>query len=292
MPPLVLALATVLTKLALDRLHPSVSAFATSVLSDLSWISVALVLLVSVRMIAIGARRTSAGMKRPFVSVFVPFLVRLGKFLVLVIGSLSLLYRTGLFSRWQLGASLGLVGALVAYFARAALNSVVGGLQIVVSQPFRRGDFIRITGERGEVFEATVRHIELASTRLRTREGALMIVPNARMAAAVIENLSFLEQHRLYVALHLSLTTPAAAVRDLLVEIAATLEQSAHVDPRFPIDVRLQGIDERGLCIEVACTLRAEGRHTVARSRQELLLATITLVQRRCLPLDLRLEAP
>jgi small-conductance mechanosensitive channel/CRP-like cAMP-binding protein len=78
------------------------------------------------------------------------------------------------------------VGAVVIGFAlQDTLGNLFAGLAIQIEKPFRVGHWVTIAGTDGAVTEVTWR-----ATKLRTKAGNLMIVPNSVVAKETITNYS------------------------------------------------------------------------------------------------------
>ena len=85
---------------------------------------------------------------------------------------------------YSLVTGLGVGGLAVALAGREALSNLIGTVAILLDQPFKVGDFIVIgEGDRG-----TVTEIGLRSTRIRTRDGILLSIPNSNVANMKIVN--------------------------------------------------------------------------------------------------------
>ena len=85
---------------------------------------------------------------------------------------------------YSLVTGLGVGGLAVALAGREALSNLIGTIAILLDQPFKLGDFIVLgDGDRG-----TVAAIGLRSTRIRTRDGILVSIPNASVANMKIIN--------------------------------------------------------------------------------------------------------
>ncbi|MFH1448745.1 MAG: mechanosensitive ion channel family protein [Candidatus Micrarchaeota archaeon] len=78
---------------------------------------------------------------------------------------------------------LGIAGIAIAMAAKDSLGNLLGGATIFTDRPFEVGDEVKIGGVVGNVEEVGMR-----STRVRTFEGTLVIVPNADVAGSAIEN--------------------------------------------------------------------------------------------------------
>lgn len=78
------------------------------------------------------------------------------------------------------------VGAVVVGFAlQDTLGNLFAGLAIQIEKPFRVGHWIRVGEREGQVQEVTWR-----ATKLRTRDGEFLIVPNSLMAKDPVLNYS------------------------------------------------------------------------------------------------------
>lgn len=71
---------------------------------------------------------------------------------------------------------LGIVGIAVGLAARDTLENFISGLTIIFDSPFRVGDNVVVDGTFGTVDEITLR-----STRLRTLNNEIMVMPNTQM---------------------------------------------------------------------------------------------------------------
>ncbi len=81
-------------------------------------------------------------------------------------------------------AGLGIGGLAVAFASRETLSNVFGAGILVADRPFRRGDWIEAGDARG-----TVEHVGIRSTRIRTGDDSLLVVPNGKLADAAVNNL-------------------------------------------------------------------------------------------------------
>lgn len=84
-------------------------------------------------------------------------------------------------------ASGGIVAVVLGLAAQETVGNLISGLMILLFRPFHIHDLIRVNnGEYvGTVVEITIRH-----TVIQTFENTRIIVPNAQMNAAVLENVS------------------------------------------------------------------------------------------------------
>ncbi|WP_394730558.1 mechanosensitive ion channel family protein [Altererythrobacter sp. GH1-8] len=106
-------------------------------------------------------------------------------------------------------ASAGLAALAVGAAAQPALKSLIGGLQIAVTEPFRIGDLVKIGPDAGRVEE-----IRMSFVTVRTWDERLLIVPTCRFIDESFENWSRANE-RLSgpVMLHLDPITDIAPIR-------------------------------------------------------------------------------
>ena len=82
-------------------------------------------------------------------------------------------------------AGLGIGGLAFALAARDTVANFFGSLTIFVDRPFQLGHRIKLAGYDGFVEEVGFR-----STRVRTLDGHLVSIPNAKIASDAVENIS------------------------------------------------------------------------------------------------------
>ena len=114
-------------------------------------------------------------------------LVRIARIAVITVASVILLAHFGV-NVTAFIAALGVVGLAISLAAQDSISDAISGFLILVDQPFRVGDRIEIEGEGtwGDVVE-----IGLRTTRIRTRDNRMVIVPNSIIGKNQVVNYSF-----------------------------------------------------------------------------------------------------
>lgn len=115
-------------------------------------------------------------------------------------------------------AGLGIGGLAFAMAAKDTVSNLFGGFTIFTDKPFTINDRIVVAGVDG-----TVKEIGVRSTRLQTLAGRTVVIPNAKFADSVIENISSEPSRK--ITLNLGLTYDMSAEQleramDILKEIA------------------------------------------------------------------------
>lgn len=82
-------------------------------------------------------------------------------------------------------AGAGVAGLAVAFAAQDTIANVFGSIMVIMDQPFKAGEIIKVEAVTGQVEQ-----IGFRSTKIRTLNGHLVTIPNKNMANAVIENIS------------------------------------------------------------------------------------------------------
>jgi MscS family membrane protein len=139
---------------------------------------------------------------------------------VVIITAVKLGDRLGL-PTYSLVTGLGVGGLAVALAGREALSNLIGTIIILLDQPFKLGDYIVLDdGVRG-----TVAEIGLRSTRIRTRDGILVSIPNASVAGMKIINQSApVSIMRVHVPIGVAYGSDVKQVEHLLLAVAARSE--------------------------------------------------------------------
>lgn len=104
---------------------------------------------------------------------------------VYVVGLLVALQMLGV-SVTPMLTALGVGGLAVALALQDTLGNLFAGIQIIASRKIRLGDFIQLEGgEEGYVSDITWRN-----TTIQTIPDVLVIIPNAKLASAIVTNTS------------------------------------------------------------------------------------------------------
>lgn len=115
----------------------------------------------------------------PSTSIF----ANLTKLLVLLIGVLIILQTLGI-SITPILTALGVGGLAVALALQDTLSNLFAGIHILLSRKIRPGDYVKLeSGEEGYVTDITWRN-----TTIRALPNNMIIVPNSKLASAIVIN--------------------------------------------------------------------------------------------------------
>lgn len=117
-------------------------------------------------------------------------------------------------------AGLGIGGIAIGLAAQGIFSDLFAALSILFDKPFRRGDTISFDQTTG-----TVERIGLKSTRIRSVNGEEVIVSNANLLNARLQNWTRLERRRALMMLALVYRTPPDLLAQLPDELKAIVER-------------------------------------------------------------------
>jgi MscS family membrane protein len=114
----------------------------------------------------------------------IPALRTTSAILVIVVAIVILLSNMG-YDVTTLLAGLGIGGLAVAFAAKDLLENLISGVMLFSEKDFNVGDTIKVNDILGNIHE-----VGLRTTKIKTFDGTLVVLPNAKIATGVFENLS------------------------------------------------------------------------------------------------------
>jgi len=176
------------------------------------------------------------------------------KVTVWVLGGLVLLSSLGV-SITPILTALGVGGLAVALALQETLSNLFAGLHLLISQPIRVGDFVRLeTGLEGYVAD-----IGWRATKLRTLPNNVIVVPNSKMAQSILVNYC-LPEPKMAISIQVGTSynaDPEQVERVLLEETSKAIGQvpGLLIEPS-PTVRFIPGFGESSLDFTVTCHVR------------------------------------
>ncbi len=133
-------------------------------------------------------------------------------------------------------AGLGVAGIAVGFAARDTLENFISGVTILLDRPFRIGDNIVI----GSTF-GTVEEITLRSTRVRTLNNEIMVMPNTQMINQQVLNHTMVSPLRVEVPFGIAYKEYPQQAREIVLDLA---EDDERLHPGYPPDVAVTALNE------------------------------------------------
>ncbi len=147
--------------------------------------------------------------------------------LVLVFPRLALVISAGaliLAGVWGVDLSaaltaLGVTSLVVSFALQDTLSGLASGVLLLSDRPFKPGDWISAGDTEGEVVD-----INWRTSRIRDRNGDVIVVPNSELANASVINHSDPDPlHRVVVSLQVAFANPPTLAKDMLLDAARSV---------------------------------------------------------------------
>ena len=150
-----------------------------------------------------------------------PLVHRLARFLILAVGIIMILSINNI-NVDVLIAALGLGGLAMSLAAQDSLANMISGVILLLDKPFRVGDRVEIQelGTWGDVVDIGIR-----TTRIRTRDNRLVIVPNSKISSDQIINYTFPDpRYRIEMEVEIGYGQDVETVRQLIIDSVKDVE--------------------------------------------------------------------
>ncbi|BCN26042.1 mechanosensitive ion channel family protein [Vibrio alfacsensis] len=170
-------------------------------------------------------------------------------------------------------AGLGVGGLAVALAIRPVLENVINGLTLYADGGIKIGELCRYGEKLG-----TIESIGLRSTRIRTLERSLITIPNSEFANMEIDNLERRDKRRMDHVLRLRSEISLEQLRVLIVNIRRLLLQHPMTEAE-PIRVRLIGIGEYSININIMAYIRCRDNEEFMAVQEDILFAALAQVE-------------
>jgi small-conductance mechanosensitive channel len=233
-PPLYWLVIMLALEAALKRLD-FLPAGVDSLISDITYVLYSLLMLVAIWRLTNALadwynQEFAEKSDTPLDNQMVPFVRRIFLIVIVIIVSIIVL---GHFDVEISGlvTTLGIGSLAVALAAQAALSDTISGFVIMIDRPFRLGDRI-------EILEldtwGDVEDIGLRSTRIRTRDNRMVVVPNSVIGKSLVVNYAYPNsEYRIQIHVGVAYGTDIEYARKTLIEAVSTVEG---VDPDHPVE--------------------------------------------------------
>lgn len=143
--------------------------------------------------------------------------------------------------------ALGAAGVAVALALKDSLGNFAGGILIIFTKPFKKGDFIEDYQTAGQVEK-----IDLLYTTLITFDNKVITVPNGKLANSTIVNYTRSESRRVDCTFSVTYQDDILKVKDLLLAVAES-NPVIYSEPIPLIGVARQGEGKVDVDMKVWC---------------------------------------
>ncbi|MCR5509013.1 MAG: mechanosensitive ion channel [Lachnospiraceae bacterium] len=113
-------------------------------------------------------------------------------------------------------ALLGSAGLTIGLAFQGSLSNFAGGMLILLTKPFRIGDYIKVSGID---VEGTVDEIDMFYSRLMTVDNRSIVIPNSVLSNTTITNVTYYDVRKLEIIVPVSYNNDIDKVKEVLKEL-------------------------------------------------------------------------
>lgn len=162
--------------------------------------------------------------KKPVLKTLFPLIIKGIKFFIVLIAVVIIAVDLGFEELKSLLAGVGIGGVAVALAAQDLLKNIFGGFVILTDKTFNTGDFIKVDSNEGSVEEVGIR-----STKVRTVDQELIVVPNSRFAEGSVINYSKRGNRRVRQVIGVTYSTSSVKLKSVIDRVTNMLKNNKRV---------------------------------------------------------------
>ena len=174
------------------------------------------------------------------ISSFVQSITSIVLTLVLIITTVGILgIDTSSFAALLAGGGMAIGMAL-----NGTVQNFAGGIMLLIFKPFKAGDYIEAQG-----FSGTVSEVNIVSTKLRTVDNRVIIIPNGILSNGTIDNYSQQEMRRVDWTVDVEYGASSEEATKLLMSFLTEDERVLNIGKGAPADpfVTLSALNDSGI---------------------------------------------
>ncbi|CCY24169.1 mscS Mechanosensitive ion channel [Brachyspira sp. CAG:484] len=198
---------------------------------------------------------------------FIPILTRTLKAVVFFIILAALLQSHG-YSVSSLIAGFGITGLAVGFAANATIANVFGTIAIISDKAFEVGDYIKIGS-----LEGTVEDINLRSTKLRTLDNALTIIPNSTVSNGEIVNVTKAHKRRILETIGVTYDTSDEKLKRAIEILEDILQKNSEIYGDYV--VFLDTLADSSINIKISAYVKTNNYVKFLKIKEQVLLEAI-----------------
>ncbi len=164
--------------------------------------------------------------------------------------------------------SLGVTAVVVGFAAQTTIGNLIAGMLVLVSKPFRRGDYVRVN-ITGAPIEGKLEEISFLRSRIVTNDGISISVPNTVMLAVPISNFTVFEKRPIILNITIDRNTSVDTFRSKI-EAAQVISGEEISEMRLYV----KGFDNESITVELWVQVTTQNflkeRSLIVHSIQEL----------------------
>lgn len=223
-----IAYSAIYSGLSVFPFNPSISLFVNRVYRILIIISITQILLkvvtINLEVLNNNYLKNTQSEKSQVTKTVFPIVAKLIKSVIVIMAVVAIAVEFNFKQLSSVMAGLGIGGAALALASQDIIKNFFGGFVILAEKSFNVGDWVKV-----DTFEGTVEELGLRSTKIRTIDRELVIVPNSRFADREIINYSIRENRRVSFVLGVSYKTSTEKLKTVINSIKDILDSHSMV---------------------------------------------------------------
>ena len=197
----------------------------------------------------------------------IPILEKLIKLLVVFFVVASLLQSNG-YSITSLIAGFGITGLAVGFAAQQTVADFFGTLAIIADKMYKIGEYVKINDVEG-----VVEDINLLSTKIRTLDNFLVIVPNNLVSNTTVTNVTRAKKRRINEVFGVTYDTSDKKLQEAIEIIKAVCEE--HEDVHKDAVVFTEKLSSSSIDIKLLAYTRTNNYNRFMQIKSEIILEVV-----------------
>jgi small-conductance mechanosensitive channel len=147
-------------------------------------------------------------------------------------------------------AMLGAAGLAIGLALKDSLSNIASGIMLIVQRPFKAGDAVQVAGVEG-----VVEQVRIFTTRMRTYQNELIVLPNSEITTKPIVNLTYKALRRADIAVGIGYDERVDRAREVLLAAASA---NPAVLRKPPCDVIVVGLGESSVDLVLRAWIKTD----------------------------------
>lgn len=211
--------------------------------------------------------RIIAGDKNSQVVKIVAIVNKIIKFTIFFIMFAGFLQTHG-YSVSSLIAGFGITGLAVGFAANTTLSNIFGTISIIADKSFKIGDYIKIGN-----YEGTVESVNMRSTKIRTLDNFLTVIPNSVIANTEVVNVSMCHRRRIFETFGVTYDTPDEKLKQAVNILEKILENTPEISKDYVVYV--ETLDSSSINIRVHAYVKTKVWAKFVKEREKFILEAV-----------------
>ena len=156
-------------------------------------------------------------------------------------------------------AMLGAAGLAIGLALKDSLSNIASGIMLIVQRPFKAGDAVQVGGVEG-----VVEQVRIFTTRMRTFQNEMIVMPNSEITTKPIVNLTYKPLRRADIPVGIGYDERVDRAREVLL---AAAKANPSVLSKPPADVIVAGLGESSVDLVLRAWIKTDA---YAQTRSDL----------------------